>query len=204
MCRHRQLKARRAERGVVLILAIIVLIAMSLAAVALMRSVTTGNKVAGNLAFQQSATASADVGVETAVSWLEQNRLGGTLFANAAVTAASGVKSGGYLASRSDPTCNECWATWWAGLDATRINELPADAAGNTVQYVIQRLCASTGDPTTNIGCQVLPKSDTNPGDGKGLDPKPANVAPQYYYRITSRVDGARGTVSFVQVVVAM
>ncbi|HEX2011423.1 MAG TPA: PilX N-terminal domain-containing pilus assembly protein, partial [Roseateles sp.] len=60
------------QRGVVLLLSLIVLAAMSLAAIGLMRSVLISNRVAGNLAFQQSATQSADVGLETAIAWLEQ------------------------------------------------------------------------------------------------------------------------------------
>ena len=46
---------RRAQEGVVLFIALIVLVAMSLAGVALMRSVDTALVVAGNFAFKKSA-----------------------------------------------------------------------------------------------------------------------------------------------------
>ena len=203
---------RHKQAGVVLILAIVVLVAMSLAAIALMRSSLTGNKVAGNLAFQQSATQSADVGVENAVSWLEQNRLGATLQSNIVRTGA-GTK--GYLASRADPdpTTGQTWAAWWDALAANVKNPAKedgagnalADTAGNTTLYVIHRLCRTAGDPTANIGCQTAPTANPGAGGSKGAGGGgPAGMAVQYYYRITSRVTGARGTVSFVQVVVAM
>lgn len=60
------------QRGLVLVLALIVLAAMSLAAIGLMRGVLGSNRVAGNLAYQQAAVQAADVGLETAIAWLEQ------------------------------------------------------------------------------------------------------------------------------------
>ena len=47
------------QRGIVMIVALVVLVAMTLAAIALTRTVYTSNIVAGNLAFQQAATHSA-------------------------------------------------------------------------------------------------------------------------------------------------
>jgi len=200
---------RRGERGVVLILAIIVLVAMSLAALALMRSVLTGNRVAGNLAFQQSATLSADQGIETAVAWLELQRSSAVLNANANIsTSGSGTttsSTGGYFAARNDPTGGQSWDAWWATLTTTGINQLPQDAAGNTVYYVIHRLCAATGDPTNNnTGCQIGATSNLNAGGAKDSDPQVNGNPVQYYYRIIAHVTGARGTSSYVQAIVAM
>ncbi|HEY4081427.1 MAG TPA: hypothetical protein VGM81_12075 [Burkholderiaceae bacterium] len=200
-------RAPSAERGVVLILAIVVLVAMSLAALALMRAVNTGNRVAGNLAFQQSATLSADAGVEAAVAWLEQNRISGALWNNGtAASTGSNTTGGGYAASTTAPTAATNWDTWWtAAVTANTVNKLAPDTAGNTVQYAITRLCNGTGDPTGNIGCQTAPNSDPTSGGSKGAGGnQPITAVVQYYYRVTVRVDGVRGTVSYVQVVVAM
>ena len=68
--------AYHAEKGVVLFIALIALVVMSLAAVALIRSVDTNTLIAGNLGFKQSATVSADSGVETAITWLNALRYG--------------------------------------------------------------------------------------------------------------------------------
>ncbi|MDR0258613.1 MAG: hypothetical protein LBI76_02315, partial [Comamonas sp.] len=62
---------RRQERGVVMIVALIVLVALILGALALTKSVFTSNLIAGNLSFQKAATNSADVGVENAIAWIE-------------------------------------------------------------------------------------------------------------------------------------
>jgi hypothetical protein len=56
-----------------LFVALIVLVAMSLAGIALMRSVDTNVLIAGNLAFRQGATARGDWGVEDARTWITAN-----------------------------------------------------------------------------------------------------------------------------------
>jgi type IV pilus assembly protein PilX len=58
------------QQGVVLFIALIVLVAMSLAGVAMVRSVDTSLGIAGNLAFKQSAIQGGDVGVREAYTWL--------------------------------------------------------------------------------------------------------------------------------------
>ena len=69
----REIAAPRRERGLVLFIALIVLVAMSLAGVALMRSVDTGTVVAGNMAFKQAAIMVADRGTQEAAKWLQDN-----------------------------------------------------------------------------------------------------------------------------------
>jgi len=64
------LPIRRRQRGVTLFIALIVLVAMTMAAVAMMRSVDTSTVVAGNIGFRQSAVNAADQGVQTAFAWL--------------------------------------------------------------------------------------------------------------------------------------
>src|SRR5476651_1743452 len=58
------------QRGVVLFFTLIALVVMSLAAVALIRSVDTSTMIAGNLAFRQSGGSSTDTGIEAAIAWL--------------------------------------------------------------------------------------------------------------------------------------
>ncbi len=69
------------QKGVVLLITLIMLVAMTLAAIALMRSVDTSNLVAGNMAFEQSSLNVADLGTEQAITYLYQlgpNGLPGT------------------------------------------------------------------------------------------------------------------------------
>jgi len=51
------------QQGIVLPITLIVLVAMTLAGIALLRSIDTSSIIAGNLAFKQSATASGDAGI---------------------------------------------------------------------------------------------------------------------------------------------
>lgn len=196
----RVLRAPRAprtagQRGVILVLALIMLVVLTLGGIALLRSVSTTNVVAGNLAFQQAATNSADVGAETAITWLQDNNIGTTLQAS--------VAASGYFATRQDPSTGQSWDDFWqAGLKANAIT-VGTDAAGNTVMYVIHRMCNATG-PQSGADCSV-PPMDVSAQDGS-MDSGSELPAPdpQIYYRITTRVTGPRNTVSYVQTMIAL
>lgn len=202
------------QRGVILLITLIALVAMTLAAIALVRSVDTGNIVAGNMAFKQGAIQSADSGTETAVTWL----------GNVAGLAASyaDIPDQGYYATSMetlDPTGNgananralvdwdnnNCNGAVAAGSAAACIQpgpQIAANAAGYQVRYIINRLCPSTGLPTncattssTVAGTSSGAKDYTTKG---GLD----GTIEVEYYRITSRVRGPRNTTSFVETIV--
>lgn len=195
-------------------LALVVLAAMSLAAVGLMRGVLGSNRVAGNLAYQQAAVQAADVGAETAIAWLEQlsaETIPGST-ANAPAINANRqyqnlTKEGGatynYVATRADPGANQTWESFWQVLVAAQqVNELPVDATGNRVSFVIHRLCAFTGEPKDAV-CETAPAQATpttnGMRDGDKVDP-----LGQTYYRITVRVQGPRNATSFIQVMAAI
>lgn len=197
-----------AQRGVVLVMALIVLAAMTLAGIGLMRSVFTGNKVAGNLAFQQSATHEADRGIEAAIEWLEgRNAADPTVLHNDHVPGPGML---GYFASRqldTDPVgANGSWEqSWTAWQNTGRVNELVReDATGNRVRFVIHRLCNGIGAPESGIFCNASPSLVGEEGGSRGAGVPPIKMPSQRYYRITVRVDGPRNTVSFVQSIVAM
>jgi len=203
---------RGAQQGMVLLLSIIVLIAMSLAGVALMRSVLTSNRVAGNLAFQQSASASAEVGTESAIAWLEQRSATApnSLHQNIAISGGQPVA---YQALRQDPGVNlagpqpdQSWEDFWQQVAVASgwVNALPTDAAGNTVSYVIQRLCTTAGNPLSGAACESPPvqtSSVETSSRGSGVKLKqPGRI----YYRITVRVAGPRNAVAFHQSIVSI
>jgi Tfp pilus assembly protein PilX len=190
------------QAGIVLFFALIVLVMMMLAAIALMRSTLTTNLVAGNLALQQAATVSADLGVETAVNWLESNNTGTTLH----TSKAASTDTVRYAALRQDPAAGQSWDDFWTAAlaPAGLVNSLPADAAGMSVAYVIQRLCNAQGDPAAGSGCELSPAIGSASNSSKGVGVVGLAATGQVYYRITVRVSGPRNTLSFVQAVVAM
>lgn len=203
------------QRGVVMIVALVVLVAMTLAAIALTRTVYTSNIVAGNLAFQQAATHSADAGVEAAVAWLENNNGQATSATAAACASGSSVlacaqTAWGYSAIRQDPSTGESWSSFWDQIVTPNgmARTLATDVAGNTVSYVIQRMCSTAGDSQlTSNDCSVAPSATASTcGGGSSCDAARTNLnsVSQVYYRVTVRVAGPRNTVSFVQSMVAL
>jgi len=191
--------ARTRQEGVVLMMALIVLVAMTLAGIALVRSVDTSNVIAGNLAFQQAATHAADASTEAAASWLQTNSAGTTLYGN--------IPAQGYAAVRADPAVNQSWDSYWKtvlvpnGLVVT----LPQDAAGNTVAYTIQRMCVQPIAPTASgSGCEYSTTTATSTSSSKTAGTVQLLYATQVLYRVTTRIAGPRNTVSYVQTVLAV
>jgi Tfp pilus assembly protein PilX len=193
------------QRGVVLVIALIVLIAMTLAGIALMRSVDTSNLIAGNLAFQQAATHSADTGVETAVRWLET-----ASSTNNGLALEASDNTNGYVANGSDatnnPSAGQSWDDFWNGTLKARkvdLNGGSEDDAGNKVSYVIDRMCANAGPKTGGASCVASPVVTVDPGNCE-CPGVPLNAPSVVYYRVTVRVAGPRNTVSYVQAMVAL
>ena len=174
----------RRQRGAVLFIALIVLVAMTLAGLALMRSVDTGNLIAGNLAFRNAATHAGDAGLEAARGWL-MGKSAGELQADAAT---------GYFANwqeQFDPkTFN------WLGQGVT----VGTDSIGNTTHYVVHRMCRESGksiDATDCTKVTAVSVGSTKGGGGYGMTPLSGASLP--YFRITTKVVGPKNTVSYVQ-----
>lgn len=198
----------RKQQGVVLLIALIVLVAMTLASVAMVRSVDTSTMIASNLAFKQSGMASGDAGVNAAVTWLNAN--GGAL--------QNDMASSGYYASSQDcldltgngavPTnCTPPFTAFdWNQSGASMT--LPTDAAGNSVSYVIHRLCSAAG-ALNGASCTLAQTERTGSGTGAARQMRNyqpgawSTVSSIGYYRITVRIVGPRKNVSFVQAVVS-
>lgn len=196
------------QGGVVLLIALIVLVAMTLAGIALVRSVDTINIIAGNLAFRQAATLSGDTGVEAAIVWLEDcvNDRNGCL----STTLNNDIASRGYAANGSvasnGPGVGESWDAYYIrALLNRREVVLPTDAnTNNTVRYAIDRLCALPGPPSGGASCSASPLVTTVTGNEEEAGQIQLNAPSQVYYRITVRIEGPRNTVSYIQTVVAL
>lgn len=66
----RRMIAPHRQRGVVLLIALILLVVMTLAGIGMMRSVDTGSVIAGNMAFKQATLNAADAGTSAAFNAL--------------------------------------------------------------------------------------------------------------------------------------
>lgn len=161
---------------------------MSLAAVALIRSVDTNNLIAGNLAFKQSSMLSADSGTERGVTFLS----GQTVVALNTSNAITGY----YATAAADARTL---------VDANGIDDTTDDGQGNAIRYVIQRMCNAEGAATSDVlqrqaNCLFAPgpfTQCTEAGDiCKDFVPQQTQ---SLVYRITARVTGPKNTVSYIQ-----
>ena len=209
-----KLNIKSPQKGVVLIVALIILVAMTLGGLALIRSMDTSTLIAANISTQQSAIYSSDEGIESAVAWLESNLT--TVLPDNTKLLDYDYSSVGYTASATAINANQTGEDLWSFLSGGSkvVCTLPRnvnicddlgepDASGNTVQFVIQRLCNTSG-PINGAGCTVSQATSSNTdGENQGAGEYslgPANNST--YYRITVRAMGARNAVSYVQAVV--
>jgi Tfp pilus assembly protein PilX len=185
---------RHAQQGVVLMMALIMLVALTLAGIALVRSVDTTNLIAGNLAFKQAATSSGDRGTEDAVVFLNGNK---------PTLAGSDNLANGYRRYAVSPAAGQGWSAFFDAIPAAEKKVVPADSVGNSIEYVIHRLCTPPVAPATVDSCAVEQTASNNDGNKSGDFEFPI-VTTQSYYRVTTKVTGPRNTVSYIQTVVSM
>jgi type IV pilus assembly protein PilX len=174
--KHRQPSGRHRQRGVVLFIALIVLVAMSLAGVSMMRSVDAGNKIAGNLALRQSATNAAEFAFEQAMAKVSQ--LAGTGLAN--------IDNPGYGYSadhQSQAYYDRDWTTAWdLGTEPT---------TGNSVAIFIDRMCLGAD-------CQTLSTATSAP-DGVSHASSSVIQVTREQYRVLARVTSPQGMITFIE-----
>jgi Tfp pilus assembly protein PilX len=199
--RRRAPRLARAQRGLVLFIALIVLVAMALASVGMVRSLDTATVVAGNLGFKEASIGAGDKGIEAAYQWLLARS--GTPALNLSDLGAG--YSSSYPAVTPDWTDPAIWA------DAVSLNGGAPDAAGYVISYLIHRMCTQPDTAYNGFNAGVanecalhLDMSGVSSGGSTRANATVFQGNPQVYYRITARVQGPRDTQSFVQSFVAI
>lgn len=210
---------RAASRGISLIFALLAMVTLMVVVVALMRTVGSGALVIGNLSFKEDATSTGAVGAEQAMAYLTANAAGTVL--NADHTAV------GYYSTSLDnldvtggrtSAANKMALVDWLGdgscsyVDPSQFDTSACLAAspavtvnGNTVRWIIMRLCSTTGAVSASNQCSkpastaVSTSSDRGEISGGG---RITSSAATPYYRIVVRTQGPRNTVSYTETVV--
>lgn len=184
--------SRRQQRGVVLLLALIMLVAMTLAGIGMMRSVDTGMIIAGNMAFKQSTLQGTDSGYRTGINALNLQNT-----ANPSALEQTGAFAG-YRAVACDliaaGTAGSCATTWWNSNAAWDGAPSVTLANGVTVQYWIDRMCNAVGTPGLT-SCMMYSENK----DKSGSSPF---MIEYVFYRITARATGPRNSVSYTQTLI--
>ena len=188
---------KQKQQGVVLFFALIALVVMSLAAVALIRSVDTNSLIAGNLSFKQSSILSADRGVEDAITWLKFKQ--GVLTVHPLSLNTDLVADGYYATSDVAPHLDAK-----ALVDASGLVDM-TDTQGNAISYVVQRMCVQKGVNTDThdkrlLNCLFGPGEDTGCMEATAACIASRTAATKrLVYRITAKVVGPKNTTSYIQ-----
>ncbi len=183
-----RLSAVRSRRGMALVVALIVLAAMSLAAAALVRAVDTTLAIAGNLGLRDAAIPAVDAAIETAWAALYERNL--------IADRDRDLPAEGYYASRQPGEDVRGVPRLLQREDAYPRGAPVRDAGnGNTVRYVIERVCLGAGPPTPANCALVRPW-----GTAASVTTDPGTAPPMVaVFRVTARVDGPRNTVTHAQ-----
>ncbi len=183
----------RRQRGVVMFVALIVMVAMALAALALIRAVDTTTSVVGNLGFRQASILPANAAVEEVVSALFEKKL---------------------IDLTKDNAAQNYYATKQASEDArgipfqlqkksnfTLTRVLAADG-DNEVRYVDRAHVQSEGQvaPAGTVVSAHLRHDAAQARRHHDRRRSFHGCIRTPFYRLTVRVDGPRNTASFVQV----
>lgn len=184
------------ERGVVLFIALIVLVVMSLAGVAMNRSVENSLGIAGNLAFRKSTLQGTEKAIASAIAWVDNNR--GLLNRPGEVDAAT---TGYYFSPSKALGFDDAWTSnyWNNSFGAGK------DIVGNKLSYKIERLCEASNkgyaDTTCALGNPPTSVSSSNNGNSVGGGSNSQFLPPPpLVLRITARSVGPRNSTSIVQV----
>lgn len=208
------------QRGVSLLFALITLVALSLAAVALVRSVNTSSLIVGNLGFKQDSIAYASQAAEAAIAYLNANKTTAKLNTNDTDVAYYATVNENLDPANRRPADATRAVIDWAGDGCATGYDVGSFAAclvslpsvtgpqGNLTRYTITRLCTlqqPAADPA-NICARPVMASVTNLG-GTGAvdytDPRRITFTEGGpYFRILVRSVGARNSISYTETIV--
>jgi Tfp pilus assembly protein PilX len=190
------------QRGIVLLVTLLALVAMTLASVGMMRSVDTSVTAVGNLGFRQAADAATNTAFECVIQAMQG-------WANSLNTDNAFLNF-----DSANGTANNYFASIQPGENPQGIPAALLTASGgvglcsvgNDIRVIVERMCNSDGAINSMI-CAVafqpggLLKDDPTrsmvfPMEGIGSDSDEVGGG---FYRVTVRVNGPKNTTSFSQ-----
>jgi len=180
--RHRDRRRLRQQRGITIVITLVLLSVMLLGGLAISRMTEVGTLAAGNNVFHEAAVQASEVGVNTAYQAVRD-------LSNAEANSGSWY----FAVTQTNDA---------AGMPNTAIwTTAPQITVGNyDVRYIVDRQCTGAL-PIADPARQCLTRT-TDPGDmvesgaAGAQQPEPPTVM---QYRITVRVTGPKDTITFVQ-----
>jgi hypothetical protein len=199
-----------------MLFALMTLVALSLAAVALVRSVDTGALILGNMGFKDDTVMASDEAMRVAMGYLTKGQADGTL--------EKSIEGDGYYidafqsldVTGTSMDVNRTLVDW--KLDGCKGAE-PAPATGKCVKpvatalslpngvsarYLVMKMCSADGATVDCLGPTSQKSEETSEsGELNYKEPYYAkSSAKAVYYRIIVRTDGARDAVTYTEAIV--
>ena len=164
-------------RGVSLMFALLALVSLSLAGVAIVRSVDTSSQVMGNLGFKQDATSAADKATQEAIkeifatgSTIDRHNDDSTKGYYAAAHESidvTGQRTSDSSRELINWDMNSCAYAVNAASATCLVSPSPKiEFNENTLRYVVFRLCSKTGAPGVDGNVCARPKTTAGSGSG--------------------------------------
>ena len=209
------------QAGIVLFFALLALAVMSIAAVALIRSVDTNALLSGNMVFRQSANTATNVALEGVTETIAKNL--------ALANSVTNHPTMGYYANCSQfdtqPDALACdgsrlTTVAWSDANSALVpsqtdgnDEIRngIDRQGNEIRYVVERMCnfsdaeLNGGKATTNVTRCMMASS---PSNGEKCSQNRNNLelfkqciasSDSPLYRVTLRISGPKNTITYMQ-----
>lgn len=181
------LAAARRQRGMALPVMLIILVVMLVTSLYMLRATHSTALTTGNLAYDATMSRAADYGLHVGFQWLQSTAVGNK------VALDKDDPPNGYAASYNTSMDVQDPNFW------TNEKTLP-DPDGNTIDYVIHRLCLNPGGYADTGNYCMVTAANTSPlgntvalGDSLAADAPQFAGLPQVHYVITARIHGARG-----------
>ncbi|MDR0587679.1 MAG: hypothetical protein LBG61_01700 [Burkholderiales bacterium] len=208
------------ERGIVLIITLLVLVVLTFATVATFRQINTLNYSLAGYSFRATGNAATMFPIETIVSELTQS-LNNPDEAVRSALEQSNPKEG-YYAKQIDSSKEKGGIPEVLHSGRTEgVRTFKQDSVGNVAYAVVERLCSDDGAPTlaTCVGAEASGSGNgsasgsTKQGSSttnqfeKGRSPPSGSATTnnvQVAYRISVRVQGPRTSVSYAQAIVVI
>ncbi|MGG7606707.1 hypothetical protein [Massilia sp. BKSP1R2A-1] len=184
------------QLGIALPVMLIMLLILLVSSIYLLRSSNSTTLTAANLAYDAQLARANDFGLHAGFNWLSQT----ATLNRAALNSNIGAQ--GYRATMNTRLSVRSTEFW----DGSRS---VADGRGNTIRYVIHRMC-TMAEPT-NAPNNYCVRTTANPaalgnavgvGNSMKTDGALFDGVPQTHFVITARIDGPRGGNVITQMVV--
>jgi Tfp pilus assembly protein PilX len=170
---------RPGQRGVTMLVVLVLMSVMLLGALALARMTEVGALAAGNTAYREASLQASEIGLNTVYQQVR----------GIAATAENDNAGSWYWSTAQPQDAN--------GLPNVDWDAAPEITVGNySVRYVSERLCtaAAVSDPLRECLVKQIPVLTSARAGTEKLDPPNSRQ-----YRVTIRVTGPKGTTTFIQ-----